>query len=768
MVAHRHADPKPDDQNAQAETPGPATGDANVKPVLPQAPFNRRWLPEQTLLLVDLKLSRLEKQEAALSSLAFLGPWWQPSSEALFSDLHLGPEQVRHLTWASTDLAHCATNCVVVIELEDRIDAGQHLPAGRNIDLGANFVARRSQAGLWPYPLLAVDPRTIVTGSEETLRRLVARGGDAELSSGPMELLLKKLSPNGDLAVILSWPQTETRNVPDNLLDVWPAGKSRWHLLCETPLALGLSLQSADQRRCELGLVCDGETKAEKIRLEVEKLVPDAIQALPAHIAALKGVLPSTKFPGQMADQYKRLLDDLLTSLRTARCDTADGIVWLRFGWGGQGLMVSAATVIQCKPALDADWLAAARAVDESNHRGLLSGLLSYVKTQKPPRFPQGTAGGTLVSEPQTRLSWIAEMLPYLGHADWHVEPGYDWNNPHNKSVVEHPLPEVVNPALGPAKSRSGYPVTHYVGVAGVGQDAAQLPANDPRAGVFGYGRQTRQEDLVRGGANTIAVLGVQDQCGPWAQGGPATVRPLTQRPYCNGPDGFGSGQADGMVAGFADGSARFLSKDIDPHVMEQLATVRGGERVDLQAIEPKPANADVAPQPPPPVVKPPAVANVRPPAAVDVKPRAALDPKLQANLNTPIAKLSLRNMPLVEAVQLFTAMTTLPVSFDTDAMEELGVSLHDPVSIDVAGTTTGKTLREIAAKRNMMPVIENGQVLLTSPAEHREGLQTLPVLVSDLTAAAMPKPRPSWPPLCNGSLPRSRGRPAAGAGPSN
>ena len=190
------------------------------------------------------------------------------------------------------------------------------------------------------------------------------------------------------------------------------------------------------------------------------------------------------------------------------------------------------------------------------------------------------------------------------------------------------------------------------------------------------------------------------------------------------------------MVAGFADGSARFLSKDIDPHVMEQLATVRGGERVDLQAIEPKPANADVAPQPPPPVVKPPAVANVRPPAAVDVKPRAALDPKLQANLNTPIAKLSLRNMPLAEAVQLFTAMTTLPVSFDTDAMEELGVSLHDPVSIDVAGTTTGKTLREIAAKRNMMPVIENGQVLLTSPAEHREGLQTLPVLVSDLTGS--------------------------------
>ena len=121
--------------------------------------------------------------------------------------------------------------------------------------------------------------------------------------------------------------------------------------------------------------------------------------------------------------------------------------------------------------------------------------------------------------------------------------------------------------------------MTHYVGVAGVGEEAAQLPANHAKAGMFGYGRQTGQQDLVRGGANTIAVLGVQDQCGPWAQGGRATVSPLTQKPYINGPDGFGSGQPDGMVAGMADGSVRFLSKNIDPHVMEQLATIRGGIR---------------------------------------------------------------------------------------------------------------------------------------------------------------------------------------------
>ena len=68
-----------------------------------------------------------------------------------------------------------------------------------------------------------------------------------------------------------------------------------------------------------------------------------------------------------------------------------------------------------------------------------------------------------------------------------------------------------------------------------------------------------------------------------------------------------------------------------------------------------------------------------KPPPVVDVKPPAALDPKLQAKLNVPIAKISLPNMPLADAVQLVSAMGTLPVSFDPDAMEELGVSLHDP-----------------------------------------------------------------------------------------
>ena len=102
--------------------------------------------------------------------------------------------------------------------------------------------------------------------------------------------------------------------------------------------------------------------------------------------------------------------------------------------------------------------------------------------------------------------------------------------------------------------------------------------------------------------------------------------------------------------------------------------------------------------------------------------------------LDVPIAQISLPNMPLADAVQLVSAMSNLPVSFDPDAMEELGVSLHDPISIEVAKSTVGKTLEEIAAKRNMASVVENGQILLTSTAEHRESLRPVRFAVSDLT----------------------------------
>jgi prepilin-type processing-associated H-X9-DG protein len=127
-------------------------------------------------------------------------------------------------------------------------------------------------------------------------------------------------------------------------------------------------------------------------------------------------------------------------------------------------------------------------------------------------------------------------------------------------------------PATEPAK-------THYVGIAGVGKDGPTLPVTSPKAGIFAYNRETKLRDILDGTSNTLIVTEATGKsAGPWAQGGPSTIRAFTTNPYVNGPDGIGGPYPGGINAAMADGSVRFLSEKTDPKVLEALATMRGGE----------------------------------------------------------------------------------------------------------------------------------------------------------------------------------------------
>ena len=69
--------------------------------------------------------------------------------------------------------------------------------------------------------------------------------------------------------------------------------------------------------------------------------------------------------------------------------------------------------------------------------------------------------------------------------------------------------------------------MTSYVGIAGLGPNAAELPVEDPRAGVFGFDRSTPLIEITDGTATTMAVAETAESNGPWKAGGPATVRGL-------------------------------------------------------------------------------------------------------------------------------------------------------------------------------------------------------------------------------------------------
>jgi prepilin-type processing-associated H-X9-DG protein len=134
-----------------------------------------------------------------------------------------------------------------------------------------------------------------------------------------------------------------------------------------------------------------------------------------------------------------------------------------------------------------------------------------------------------------------------------------------------------------PNRGKLGWPgVTHYVGVAGVGEDAAALPAYAPQAGIFGCDRSTRLADIHDGTSNTLLLMETAWENGPWTAGGEPTMRGLEpkRQPYLGRGRPFGGTHPGVGGVAFADGSVRFLRESIRPEVLEALATKAGGEEI--------------------------------------------------------------------------------------------------------------------------------------------------------------------------------------------
>ena len=103
-----------------------------------------------------------------------------------------------------------------------------------------------------------------------------------------------------------------------------------------------------------------------------------------------------------------------------------------------------------------------------------------------------------------------------------------------------------------------------------------------PRAGVFGYDRVTRMEEITDGASTTMMLAETATASGPWTAGGPATVRSLdpNRQPYIGRTCQFGGNHRGGANVAFADGSVRFLSETIDPKVFETISTISGNEQL--------------------------------------------------------------------------------------------------------------------------------------------------------------------------------------------
>lgn len=226
-------------------------------------------------------------------------------------------------------------------------------------------------------------------------------------------------------------------------------------------------------------------------------------------------------------------------------------------------------------PAVQQARTAARRSQSKNNLKQIAIALHNYHDTFGS--FPAGTVPNEKLKVDE-RLSWIVSILPFIEQSALYdvIDQEESWKKGDNADWTAMVIPTLVNPQVSDGKTGT----THYVGIAGIGKDAPTLPVTSPKAGAFGYDRKLKFRDVLDGTSNTVGVSEASKNFGGWGQGGSATIRSLTRKPYINGPDGIGSPFPGGANMMLLDGSVRFVSENIDPKVMEALVTIRGGERI--------------------------------------------------------------------------------------------------------------------------------------------------------------------------------------------
>ena len=214
--------------------------------------------------------------------------------------------------------------------------------------------------------------------------------------------------------------------------------------------------------------------------------------------------------------------------------------------------------------------------------------------------FPPGTLPNAALP-PEQRLSFHAALVPYVECDNLYKRfaLGEPWDSPKNVDAVtnfpgkRYQCPSWIRgPKDSPLPLTGHLAFTNYVGVAGVGADAATRPAGAPGIGIFGHDRTITTKDVKDGTSNTALLIETGHDLGPWIRGGPGTVRaldpndaPLTgiERPF--GGTHFRrawtyQNRADGFNVLLADGAVRFTKPGIAPEVLAALATVAGGEEM--------------------------------------------------------------------------------------------------------------------------------------------------------------------------------------------
>jgi len=173
-------------------------------------------------------------------------------------------------------------------------------------------------------------------------------------------------------------------------------------------------------------------------------------------------------------------------------------------------------------------------------------------------------------------LSWRVAILPYIGASPLYQQFKLDepWDSPHNKALLAR-MPKLYAPVRGPAKEPHS---TYYQVFTG---DLAPFRLKPDGSAPLGARGPRFPASFLDGTSNTFLVVEAAEAV-PWTK--PEDLTYDARKPVPK----LGSEFSGGFLAAFADGSVRFIRKDIEEQTLRNLIMPADGNPIDWDAIEGK------------------------------------------------------------------------------------------------------------------------------------------------------------------------------------
>jgi type II secretory pathway pseudopilin PulG len=203
-------------------------------------------------------------------------------------------------------------------------------------------------------------------------------------------------------------------------------------------------------------------------------------------------------------------------------------------------------------PAVQAAREAARRSQSSNNLKQIGLALHMYHDQYKtfPPAVVTDANGKPL-------YSGRVLLLPYLEQQNLYEAFNKDepWNSDNNLPLTQTPIKTFMDPSSTDNKPGK----TDYLFVTGQGT-------------IFEAGQYTSMGAITDGTSNTMVLVEVKSAGINWAEPRDHDMSAATPLPPGNHPGG--------NIVVLADGSVRFISKNINPQMLRQLSTKNGGEPV--------------------------------------------------------------------------------------------------------------------------------------------------------------------------------------------